>query len=268
MRKIIKKVIPPIITDYLKAIKFPWKGEFSSWSEAMHLCSGYDSDLIADKILKSALKVHAGTFPYERDSVLFDVVQYSWPLSTVILHCANKFGKLRVLDFGGGLGSSYFQNLFFIDPINDVKWYIVEQGKLIERSAPLSSERLIFKNDLNEVVKESEVNLVIFSSVLQYIEKPSVVIDEVLKLKPDLILIDRVSIVKNEKDVLTIQSVEDSIYEASYPCWFFNERSLLEKFENYSVVSKFDSYVKNEGILNHKYEVQEMGYFLSRKKNF
>jgi len=47
--------------------------------EAMELSTGYDSERILGKVRDSLLKVKRGEAVYERDSVLFDKVQYSWP---------------------------------------------------------------------------------------------------------------------------------------------------------------------------------------------
>ena len=43
----------------------------------MRMSSGYDSQLILDKVLTSTLKVKNGEAAYERDSVLFDEIQYA-----------------------------------------------------------------------------------------------------------------------------------------------------------------------------------------------
>ena len=52
---------------------------------------------------------------YERDSVLFDTIRYSWPLLSDLLRAASEDqNHLSVLDFGGSLGSSYYQNRVFL----------------------------------------------------------------------------------------------------------------------------------------------------------
>jgi hypothetical protein len=52
--------------------------------------------------------VKTGEAVYERDSVLFDEIQYSFPVIAALLRVAsaNK-GKLNVLDFGGSEKSHY-----------------------------------------------------------------------------------------------------------------------------------------------------------------
>jgi hypothetical protein len=43
--------------------------------------------------------------------------------------------------------------------------------------------------------------------------------------------VDRTGFTKNEKMRLTIQKVPAKIYDASYPCWFFNEKEFTMFFE-------------------------------------
>ena len=70
---------------------------------------------ILDKVLAATLKVKQGQAVFERDSVLFDEIEYSWPLLAGLMWAAaSNGGKLNVLDFGGALGSSYYQNRKFL----------------------------------------------------------------------------------------------------------------------------------------------------------
>jgi putative methyltransferase (TIGR04325 family) len=70
--------------------------------------TGYDSEIILEKTRDALLKVKNGEAAYERDSVLFDEIQYAWPLLTSLMWVAAQAkGILNVLDFGGSLGTTY-----------------------------------------------------------------------------------------------------------------------------------------------------------------
>ena len=43
-------------------------------------CKGYDHQDIIDSVFNSALKVKNGEIVYERDSIIYDEIQYSWPV--------------------------------------------------------------------------------------------------------------------------------------------------------------------------------------------
>ena len=88
-----------------------FEGSYSTWQEADALCNGYDNMEILEKILSATLKVKNGEAVYERDSVIFDQIEYSWPVLTGLMcAAAQNSGCLKVLDFGCSLGSSNLEN--------------------------------------------------------------------------------------------------------------------------------------------------------------
>ncbi len=69
---------------------------------------------------QSLLKVKRGEAVYERDSIVLEKFQYSWPLTSGLLYAATMSNsKLNVLDFGGSLGSSYYQNRNYLKGIKN-----------------------------------------------------------------------------------------------------------------------------------------------------
>ena len=65
--------------------------------------------------------------------MVFNEVQYAWPLLAGLLWVAAKHGgRLEVLDFGGSLGSSWFQNRAFLAGLGAVGWNVVEQSATVD----------------------------------------------------------------------------------------------------------------------------------------
>ena len=88
-----------------------FEGRYSTWQEADALCIGYDNMDIFEKVLSTILKIKNGEAVYERDSVIFDQIEYSWPVLTgLTCAAAQNYGCLKVLDFGCSLGSSNLEN--------------------------------------------------------------------------------------------------------------------------------------------------------------
>lgn len=87
---------------------------------------GYDSDSVLKKVKDSAKLVHSGKAVYERDSVLFDKIQYSWPLlSSLMLVAANR-QSMKVIDFGGAFGTTFQQNKKFLKSLPfEIDWRII-----------------------------------------------------------------------------------------------------------------------------------------------
>lgn len=245
LKQKIQYFLPPIIVNFLKRVlpkRYGWKGDYASWQEAENTSSGYDSSEILKRVKNSTLKVKKGEAVYERDSVLFKKIQYSWPLlSGLMLAAAKSSGSLRVLDFGGSLGSTYFQNKRFLDKLDRVSWSIVEQNHFVEVGREeFEDERLKFYYNISECVKNENPNVLILSGVLQYIEKPIEILQEILKYGFDIVLID-LTAVSSKNQRLTIQVVKPEISKASYPCWMLDESKIKKVFKNnnYSSLEKF-----------------------------
>jgi putative methyltransferase (TIGR04325 family) len=192
----LKDFIPPIILKAINKIrhsKYGWKGDYSSWEDAKLKSTGYDSEEILVKVRSSLLKVKNGEALYERDSVIFDEIQYSWPLlAGLMLAAAKNRGNLSVLDFGGSLGSTYFQNKKFLDQLNSISWNIVEQKNFVESGErDFENHRLHFYSDIETCIKNGTPDVLILSSVLQYIENPYQLLNKLLQYNFNFILIDR-----------------------------------------------------------------------------
>ncbi len=202
-------------------------GNFETWEEALSLCGGYDDKEIFDKVSQSALKVKQGEAIFERDSVLFNHVEYSWPSLAALMNCAAQAkGKLRVLDFGGALGSTYFQNRSFFLGL-EVEWSVVEQTHFVEfGQRKIADKKLNFYSSIKECLSEREPDVVFLSSVLQYLEEPYTVLSTLASLDVQSVIIDRTLFTNDNKDQIKIQLVPEGIYKASYPLRILNKKKV------------------------------------------
>lgn len=245
----IKRWIPPILVDLLRLINpegIKLNGYYKNWEDAMAQCKGYDQSIIFEKTLASALEVKNGNKPFARDSVLFDEIAYSWPiLASLLWVAAQDSGKLRVLDFGGALGSSYFQNKKFLDHVTEVSWQIVEQPELAKLgNEHLKDGILSFSSRIDDTFRSQSPNFVLLSGVLQYVQDPFSVIADLVTREVPVIALDRTPFLnKDQETFIQKQSVPSQIYPASYPCYLFNENEITSKFrENgYRLVESFHS---------------------------
>jgi putative methyltransferase (TIGR04325 family) len=233
--------IPPIISKIIfyiiKSSKIRFEGNYHSWQSALEKSSGYQSENILRKVLASTLKVQSGEAEFERDSVLFEEIQYSWPtLAGLLWIAARNNGELNVLDFGGSLGSSYFQNRKFLGLLPNVSWNIVEQEHYVQAAKQhLESKFLKFYSSLEAYLKENSPNVILISAALQYVPEPINLINKLSSVGAQLLIIDRTPISLIPDHRLTVQRVPENIYSASYPMWIFSRDQLnltLNKFGN------------------------------------
>lgn len=258
MKSIIKSFIPPIFLNFIDKLRtreILWDGDYNSWEEVSNLCIGYDSDEILQKVKSATLKVKNGEAVYERDSVIFDEAEYSWPLLTALFLSAVKHNKINVLDFGGSLGSTYFQNLKFLKLVDNISWNVVEQKHFIDEGKNnFEGNGLNFYHDIDSCIKENNPNLLLLSSVLQYIEKPYELLDKFLSYSFEYIVIDRTAFNFDNYDRITLQKVPDNIYKASYPCWIFDKDKMIKTISanGYILVEEFNALDRTNDIAYFK----------------
>jgi putative methyltransferase (TIGR04325 family) len=244
-----------------------WYGNFSSWASAKESTLGYESEVILTKCKNAMMKVKSGEAVYERDSVTFKKKDFNFSLLACLGAVAlDDDGRLNVLDFGGSLGSSYYQHRDFLNTLKSVLWSVVEQKHFAECGRNhFRNEELNFYNSIEDSMLRNKPNCIVLSSVLQYLEKPIDFIKSILLLEIEYIIIDRTAFVKREHSIIAIQNVPKEIYEASYPCWFFNEIQFLEEFTfTYDLIADFDDRITMPCYIDN-YECYWKGFFF--KKN-
>jgi putative methyltransferase (TIGR04325 family) len=224
--------IPPAMHGWVQHLRgggIRFEGEFPTWEAACAHCTGYGAEDILTKALAAIVKVKQGAAAFERDSVLFEKIEYDWPVvAGLMMVAARNAGTLNVLDFGGALGSSYFQNLQLLNTLPRVKWNIVEQPHFVKAGkANVQDDKLRFYSSIQECLTENKPNVVLLSSVLQYLSEPASIFLSLLNVGADSVILDRTSINFSASDRIYVQHVPSSIYLASYACRSFSESGLL-----------------------------------------
>ena len=224
-----------------------YSGGYPDWQAATAACleGGYATPDILERVAAATARVVRGEAAYERDSVAFAKHRYRWPLLAAMLRAAleDDSGHLVVLDFGGALGSSYHQCRPFLPRTLDVQWFIVEQEHFVARGRKeFETEHLHFFRSTSEACARARPNIAVLSSVLQYIEKPQDVLQEVGRSNIAYLLIDRVPLSAADGDAFTVQHVPAAIYRAKYPCRVFSRRRLLRLLEkDWKTIAEFPS---------------------------
>lgn len=209
-----------------------YRGTFSTWSEARHVSGGYDTELILEKVVKATRAVRDGHALWERDTVLFHEAACQEPVLEVLKAVTQEDGRLDVLDFGGALGSTWWQHRAWLSDPFPARWSVVEQAGFVAAGrAEFEIGPLRFYRTVDECIAEGTPNVLLLSSVLPYLEHPHVMLADLAARNFSRIIIDRTGFVNSGDDWLTVQHVPSSVYRASYPCWFFNREKLIGPLE-------------------------------------
>ena len=227
--------IPPRLFVFLRGQG--WRGNFKSWSEAYRLTSGYDTPIILEKSKKYLLD------HIEKQNTPNIHAQYPWELiSSLMWIAAQNKGCLNIVDFGGALGGTYYQNKIFFDQLETVQWNVVEQSHFVDLGKKeFENDILKFYFSVDECLSQNKKKYcILFSSVLQYLEKPYELLANILDKKIKYIIVTRTGFTKNKHDRITIQKVPKSYYDASYPCWIFSEFKFLDFLKQYGYELIYD----------------------------
>jgi putative methyltransferase (TIGR04325 family) len=245
VKRAIKWVAPPVLLlPFREAPLTPpgrapsWhQGDYQSWDEAVAAAKGYQAANILEIQRAAMRKVRDGKAVYERDSVLFDEIEYFFPTLAALLLVASRNGnRLSVLDFGGALGSTYYQNRHMLSHLGELTWHVVEQPHFVEAGrAEFRNGQLDFHPDIDAAWAVRTPDVVVLSSVLQYLGDPFSLLRQIADRDPPYILVDRTPVLDEGRERIVVQTVPPSIYPATYACRLFApgaiEAALQDRYE-------------------------------------
>jgi putative methyltransferase (TIGR04325 family) len=278
LKSLIKLFIPPIVLKLFSLLSIKKRKNKDSidailfqetslqWSDVLKQTSGYAADDILTRCRDALLKVKSGEYPYERDSVLFSEKELFFPLLSALFYVSLKRNKeLNLIDFGGSLGSTYYQNKDELKGAGiSIKWKIVEQENFVICGKEyFENTELKFHSTIEDAVLDGG-DICILGSVLPYLEDPYTILDQIYQTKIEYIIIDRTMFldIANE-DVLTIQTVPENIGKAAYPAWFLSLNKFLSYIKSrYKIIFQWDSSYQ---MTLHGHETTDKGFFLERQ---
>jgi putative methyltransferase (TIGR04325 family) len=241
-------------------------GNYPTWAAALQDCGGYESDEIINKVRDAVLKVKNGEAKYERDSVLFqDDAQDEnllFFLENIVKKGENTEGGIRVLDFGGSLGSTYFQHKNALRKYQNLIWCVVEQSHFVDiGKKDFEDDVLKFEHSVSVAMEKYKPNVLILASVLQYLDAPYDMLKMLFETKIPYIFIDRTPFLPQNEDRIVKQIVPPKIYKASYPSWLFSKNKFQNFILSYADIETSFTNTDRNNIVNCRYE----GYFLKLK---
>lgn len=219
-------------------------GDYPDFAAAKAHSTGYDSAVIVERTRAALQKVQRGEAAYERDSVTFDRLELPRDLLALLARAAGEnHGRLSVLDFGGSLGSTYFQCRSTLAGYAGLEWSIVEQPAHVACGRrEFTNEVLRFYPTIESCLQERRPNVLLLSSVLSYLPEPWNFLRQAAAHGFDWIILERTPFIPATRDRLTVEVVSPRIYPASYPAWFFSRPRLPENLPpGWEIESEFDA---------------------------
>jgi putative methyltransferase (TIGR04325 family) len=264
LKQVLRKLVPASLRASIRERyhHIRWEGDFGSWAEARERSTGYDAPAIVARVAGALQEVKAGRALFERDGVAFISPAPVWPaLDWVFRRAGIRHGSLRLLDFGGSLGSLYFQYRTVWDELPDVRWRVVEQPLFVETGRrEFGDGRLSFFETVELAEAAGASDVLLLSGVIQCMEDPHALIESLLAKDFECIILDRTPLITRGRDRLTVQHVPATLGCASYPCWHFDRNKLLAHFLRRYICAV--EYLGTDGVLG---EATYRGFIFTRR---
>ena len=234
IRRFLSQLLPPVLTAgyrrHFRSVRFT--GDYACWADAAAASAGYEAENILQTVLAAARQVRDGEAAYDRDGVVFAEPAHVWPVVAALQRVAMKNrGELRVLDFGGALGSLYFQHRDLLADIGTLRWAVVEQPMFVAAGQrEFTTDQLTFHPDIAAAVAATAPNVALLSGVVGWVEDPHALLEQIVAQDFGAVLLDRCAIVPGPRDRLTVQQVPAAIYRASYPAWLMSREGICRHF--------------------------------------
>jgi len=237
LMSVARRTLPPRIKTALRILvrrpPITYSRAYPSWIAAKRDAVGYGQPAILEAIRTSALAVKEGRAVYEKDSIAHAKPAFRWPLLACLLHAAlhenaSSGRPFHVLDFGGSLGSLYFQHLAFLDSMPALLWSVVELPDFVRTgNAEFADERLHYFNTIKEVAGRAPIDAAIFSGSLEYLDAPYAVLEQIAAAESRYLILDRLHLTTAAEDEIKLQHTKPPLYVAKLAVRFFATRKLL-----------------------------------------
>lgn len=207
-----------------------------SFANAQAQSTGYDDEVISSQAIAAATAVIEGRGAFERDGLVFTEPDPRMPVVDALNSALGGMQAVRVLDIGGGLGSSYWQNKDHLKA-DSIEWHVVEREELITLARTLPEHPVRYRSDLKTALTEPW-DAIVLSSVLQYLTEPHALLRQVSTSDCNAVIIDRTPMHPGGEDIACIQHVPAHIYPGSYPAWILSSTRINEDLSSRRITQR------------------------------
>jgi putative methyltransferase (TIGR04325 family) len=240
----LKKIISKIMGRLLRVSKkknysgLTLLGPFDSLGKAEQQSTGYNSNVILNKVRDAVVDLLEGNAAYERDGTAFAMRPSINHLRRILK--AHLKGSDVVVDFGGGLGGAFINNRDLYKHSN--RYVVVEQSIFAEAGSELSQKyglQIQFIDNFFHLPVKPDI--IILSAVLQYIPYAEQVLQQTADFMPRLIIIDRTAMAPDNDSPKWWVQHEPTYYQApvSYPNRPLSLDMMLSRLRQYSVIEEW-----------------------------
>lgn len=200
-----------------------WEGVYHSFSEVPAEGPGFDGEIWISNSQKRIAALREET---ERNPLLPPASNYRGvllPLLAALVYNTGKGLRLRILDFGGGVGFTYYQTMWGLPRTQGVEYHIVERESVCKAGREFfgaTHSDLLFLTELPQT--EGMFDIVHLGSAIHYVEDWKQLLSRLCALSRQYLLLVDIP-AGNIPTFATAQHYHGS----KIPVWFFNIEELL-----------------------------------------
>jgi len=200
-----------------------WEGVYASFDQCPDVGPGFESDRW---VRQETDRINELLKTVKNDKAIPSVVSYRanlLPFLAAIGAANSKENRISILDFGGGLGSTYISVAAACANGQVVDYHVVDSKSICQAGKRRFKDnpRLHFYDHLPDEIQA--VDIICLSSSIQYIEDWKGLLREITKYDPQYILLADLP----AGDISTYATVQNH-YESKIPHWFFNVTEVIE----------------------------------------
>jgi putative methyltransferase (TIGR04325 family) len=208
----LSSLIPPLLHPPLLRLRrlasrwtpAPPVVSFGSYAEALRACAnaGYEHDQLVRTIVEKT-RIHRGKIA--SDPPVADYAQTRLLLALVLAGAGER--PVRVIDFGGAAGATYFAARALLRDSPPLLWSVVETTAMAQAAERvLGTEELRFFDDI-DTAREAHggVDLVYSSGSVQYVPDPIATIRSLMACGAPYLLLTRLGLRDSEEPLISLQ---------------------------------------------------------------
>jgi len=200
-----------------------WEGIYDSFDQCPGYGQGFNSDRWA---LQETARINKLIQPAKDDKAIPSIVSYRTnllPFLTATTAANSKENKVTILDFGGGLGSTYISVTAACANQQTIDYHIVESKSICQAGEKCFKDdrQIHFYDHLPDEIQD--VDIVCLASSIQYVEDWKSLLKELMKYDPRYILIADLP----GGDIPTY-ATSQNYYESKIPHWFFSVTEVID----------------------------------------
>jgi putative methyltransferase (TIGR04325 family) len=223
VRKILRSPIVKSVAHWANRQPLIWDGVYESFDEVPVVGRGFASEAwLSDmeRYTRSAVRA------IENDGATIpeNVPSYHVLLASLI---ASSDRPVRVLDFGGGMGIGFANVRRCTSNGLALDYLVVDNDESCARGQQLLKDFPSVRVATELPEESANVDIVVLSSVLQFIDDYDSLLTNLAKFKPSLWLFTFLP----AGDIPTFVSAQRNVPGSILPVWFFNVSELTKKIE-------------------------------------